>query len=128
MKILVIDDQAFTERSEKFEHLKTLGEVVLYDSFPSWNFFEGFDIICWDNDLGGSSETVNELRLLSWEDHDKFVALFKDKFHIIHSANNVAGPRLHRLFTDIGAKALLFGIGNFDKLPQTLGVPNVCKA
>jgi hypothetical protein len=120
MKILVIDDQAFTERADKFQHLNALGEVTRYDRMPSWNFFEGFDIICWDNDLGGSSEVVNDLRLLSWEDHDKFVALFKDKFHIIHSANNVAGPRLHHLFIDIGAKALMFEIGGFEKLPEAL--------
>ena len=116
MRILVIDDQCFTERREKFDCLELLGEVARYDSFPSWNFFEGYDIICWDNDLGGSSEVVVELRRLYWEDNAKFIRLFKDKLHVIHSANNVAGPRIVNLFESIGARAIIYRLDRFESL------------
>lgn len=104
--ILVIDDQARSERSHFFDALGTESEVTRLTSFPTvWSIFNGFDHIYWDNDLGEGVDVVKKLTELYWSDPDMFSALFQHKRHIVHSANTIANERIVSLLRSIGAKA-----------------------
>lgn len=104
-RILVVDDQALTERAAQFRTLK--GDVTCVTAFPAWDTFWDFDTIYWDNDLGEPLDVVDQLKAMLREDHEQFCLLFDRKTHIVHSANPVAARRIKDLFEDIGAAVVV---------------------
>jgi hypothetical protein len=114
MRILVIDDQARTERAEKFQAALVDHDVTYLTSFPAtWDIFHGYEVICWDNDLGDGEDVVARLRVLCWDDPETFRSVFGKKTHIVHSANPIAAERLISLFEAAHSKAIKLHIWNF---------------
>ena len=115
MKILVIDDQAGTERKPIFEEALRGHEVRYLTYYPSTqnSIFTDYDVISWDNDLGATRDVLFHLSRIFWQNQALFNVLFCDKIHLIHSANPVAAHRLQSMFESIGAKAVQIPIGSY---------------
>jgi hypothetical protein len=110
-RILVIDDQAQTDRYPIFKLALEGHDVTYLTSFPTaWSIFEGFQAISWDNDLGNGVDVVEKLTGLFWRNPGLFTHLFSQKTHLIHTANVVAQMRLFNLFNDMAAYAECSGI------------------
>lgn len=104
MNILVIDDQACSERARLFDTIEHEGAVTRLTSFPAvMSIFNGFDKIYWDNDLGNGVDVIRMLGTLYWTDPDLFTATFKNKQHVVHSANPIANDRIVSMLKSIGA-------------------------
>ena len=102
MRTLVIDDQAFDERAERFSALP--GDVTCVTTFPVlWSIFHGYETVYWDNDLGKDGDVIARLRELYWTDLDLFTSLFAHKKHVVHSANPIANHRICHLLESVGA-------------------------
>ena len=115
MRILVIDDQGRTDRAGLFDAALADHTPTYLSTFPaSWGLFCGYEAISWDNDLGEDGDVVDRLRVLCWDNPELFKQLFKDKRHIIHSANPVAASRMESLFQAAGARVFRVPIGKYD--------------
>jgi len=113
VRTLVIDDQAFAERADKFSDLP--GEVTCVTTFPVlWSIFLGYETIYWDNDLGKGGDVIARLSELYWTDSDLFAKLFAHKKHFVHSANPVANRRICHLLESVGADVTSRPITNWN--------------
>ena len=114
MRVLVVDDQCFTDRKAIFRSALHHHEVVMSPRFPAdATMFELFDLISWDNDLGGDDEVIHHLNKMYWQFPEQFRQAFLKQQHIVHSANPVAADRIVDLFLSIGARAHCCHIANY---------------
>ena len=83
MRILVIDDQAGTERKPTFEAALKDHTATYLTYYPTQNsIFSGYEAISWDNDLGAGGDVVFKLSKLFWQNQGLFNVLFCDKIHL----------------------------------------------
>lgn len=116
MRILVIDDQAGTERKPTFEAALQDHAATYLTYLPTQNsIYTGYEAISWDNDLGAGGDVVFTLAKMFWQNQGLFNVLFCDKIHLIHSANPIAANRLKSMFETVGAKAILIPIGSYTR-------------
>lgn len=106
LNVIIVDDDGLGVREDVFrryfqhEAEKAEQRLVLsiYTEFPLLENLVPADIISWDNDLGGNSETIRHLRRMQYITSDTFEQVLKNKTHIIHSMNEVATTALFQLF------------------------------
>lgn len=117
MRILVLDDQGLAEREHIFRAAfptsPTLYLTIWTKFPPDFEYFDMFDVISWDNDLGDGSDVIERLKSLLWVLPNRFEKHFSHQYHIVHSANPAAAERLVQLFRDIGAQADQCSILNY---------------
>jgi len=106
MRILVLDDQGLAEREHIFRAALPSTDMTIWTKFPrDVEYFDLFDVISWDNDLGDGQDVIERLKSLFWALPNDFERHFSHQYHIVHSANPPAAERLVQLFRDIGAEA-----------------------